>query len=165
MSDTFTNEIYPVVARYAAMRFRDEESQALALVLAWWAWTLHQRQGGDVLPPSVWARVGVSRVLAGRDLPGEGIGAPATDVWEKLDRWQGAGMGKVIDRRAFPPDRILAGREALEALRAATDDTGRALIEMIGAEMLGTAAIAAQLGITPPAVSQRRRKLMQQAQE
>src|SRR5580700_4471554 len=99
MSDTFTSDVYPVVLKYVNMRLRDEELRGLAVVLAWWGWTLYQRQDkGEDLPPSVWARVGVRWAMAGRDLPGVQP-SKFRDIWDRLDRWQGAGMQNLMDRR------------------------------------------------------------------
>jgi DNA-binding CsgD family transcriptional regulator len=163
MSDTFTTDVYPVVVKYAALRFgRDDELRAMALVLAWWAWRLHREQDtGEELPPTVWAQAGVRWAAAGRELPGVRVGK-FRDVWDYLTRWQGAGMQNVIDRRAFPPDRIAAGREELEAVLAGGGDaTDRELIRLILEESLGTNEIARRLGVTPAAISQRRRKWME----
>jgi hypothetical protein len=158
--DIFTILVYPVVLKYAAMRLRDPELQAIALVLAWYSWKLYQGQGKADLPPSVWARIGVRHALAGRDLPGVKEGK-FRDVWDNRIQWQGAGMQKTIDRRAFPADRILAAQEELQALIESTDERGRELIDMIDSERLSTNQIASRMRISPAAVSQRRRKLME----
>lgn len=157
MSGVFATEVYPVVVKYAAMRLRDAELESLALVMAWWCWKLHQDANGEELPPSVWAKMGVTRARSQRDLPG--VRDRRCDVFDKFTQWQGAGMGEVIDRKAFTADRILAGREELASLKANADERGRALIGLVETERLGTNGIAERLGVSAAAVSQRRRKL------
>lgn len=112
MSDMFTTTVLPVVTRYARAVLKDDERVSLAIVLAWYAWRQTTDEKRAQLPATVWARVGVRHVLAGRDLPGVQT-SHRQDAIERPDTWHGADMGGVTDRRAGPES------EAIDAERSA----------------------------------------------
>jgi hypothetical protein len=150
--DEFATKVLPVVVRHARS-LHNEELEAIALVLAWWAWS-HRKQE---LPPSVWARVGVRHARAGRDLPG--IKSKFRDVWDHLEQWQGGSMGQVVDRRPGPAGQA-AWKEELAAILAHLSAAQQELAELVQEEgILRTDELARRLGKTPGRISQMRREI------
>jgi len=149
-----------VIVNYARACFKGDDGRvADAVTAAWFPWhtaTAEQKK----LPASVWARAGVRRVLAGRDLPGVCTGRQwGGDPLERPDTYQGGPMGEVPDRRPGPLD-LLVGKEALAELRASATEAHRRLIDLVADDQtLGTGELARLLGRSPSRISQMRREL------
>lgn len=153
MSAENFDAIVPVIKKFAAIHLRCPDAQAVALVLAWWAW--HIAPDKRHLPPSVWAKVGVRHALAGRDLPG--IRSKFRDAWDHLDQWQGAGMDNVADRKPGPLHAAIA-LEEVERFFDSLDDFEREMCELLS-QGLPNQEVARRMNRTPGAISQRRRRL------
>lgn len=151
--DRFTVEILPVVVHFASVCFQCPDKQSLALTLAWFEWSRAKPEQKE-LPASVWARVGVRRVNANRDMPG--IGTPAKDALYLAE--SGGTMEGLPD--TFPgPEQIVMDRERYRTVVDNATDRERLLIESFEAE---TAAkdVAAKLGVSATRVTQIRQGLM-----
>ncbi len=160
MDQTFVNEVLPVVVRYARLRRLDDERASIAQVLAWWHWS-HRTQD---FPPSVWAIMGVRHAIAGRDLPGV-QSSRFRDVYDYLCKWDGADMGRAMDRRPGPEE-VVQWREELANLIPRLNDQQRELLALVREDgNNGTLALAAHFGKTPSRISQIRREIMNKANE
>ena len=148
----FETIILPVVIRFAAVCFKCPDLQSMAVTQAWWAWSTASPEQRE-LPPSVWARAGVRRVKAKRDLPG--VGTSTTDALHHSV--QGGAMTNVMDR--FPgPEQIVTDREWYATVKSRANDRERNLIDLFEA---GTPAkeVAAKLGVSAGRVTQIRQGL------
>lgn len=152
--DRFTVEIFPVVVRFAALCFKCPDQQSMALTFAWHSWFTAEpdKQG---LPASVWARLGVMRVRAERDLPG--IRSKFRDALHKAQR---CGTMEGLPDRYPGPEQIAMDRERYTVVFNSATDRERALIECFEAGMKGI-DVAAMFGISPGRVSQIRREMME----
>ena len=151
-SERFETEVYPVVLRYARMRFRgDDELVSLALILAWWVWSTRRAD----FPPSAYAQIGVRQAYAGRDLPGFGI--RSRDAFKRAQ--QGGGMEGLTDR--YPgPEKLAEQAELSRLLLATFSERERLLAELLVSGMKAK-DVATELGVSPPRVTQIRQKLME----
>jgi hypothetical protein len=153
MSDRFTVEILPVVIRYAALRLKCPDLQGLAITLAWWAWSTAKTPD---LPATVWARMGVLRVLNHRDLPG--VGTRKRDALRHAE--SGAGMEGLMDRHPGPEQQVIDA-ETFHRLMARAKGRDREMIEMFAAGMKNK-DVANALGISAGRVTQLRQALMEE---
>jgi hypothetical protein len=96
----FERDVYPQLARIVTARARDQETAAVALVLAWYFW----RQDGGAHEPGQYARYALLQAVSGRDLPGvKGY----TDVFDRLACWGGAGMDGTPEWRPGPLEALV----------------------------------------------------------
>jgi hypothetical protein len=152
-------EVVQTAERWAAVVFKtDMERRCQAVTMAWFYWD----QGPAHLPAGVWARCGVRAALHGRDLPGV-CSARRRDVWNRLTRWQGAGMNFVRDRRPGP-EKIAQDRDWFRYwLTRLTDQEFRLVWDahwgLTGLEL------AARLQVSPGRISQLRRAAWERWEE
>jgi DNA-binding CsgD family transcriptional regulator len=149
---SFETHVYPTIERYARKVLgNNPELISTATVLGWYYWS----QGPQELPASVWARVAVRAVRAGRDLPGvRDSGRDALD-----GATQGGGMGELADRRPGPL-RMAIAREEYARLVAGLSPRQRLMVDAVAGGAARTDRLAAELGVTPGRVSQMRREIM-----
>jgi len=148
----FETTVLPVVERLARKAFREDADRiTLAIVLAWWVWSKRKSD----FPASVYARIGVRRVMQGRDLPGM-ASTGAGDVWRRLTRIDGAGMEGLADRRPGPV-REVEKREQAERFLAGLTGREKRMADMF---MDGRSAmeVADELNLSPVRITQMRQK-------
>lgn len=148
----FETTVLPVVERFARKAFREDADRiTLAIVLAWWVWSKRKSD----FPASVYARIGVRRVMQGRDLPGM-ASTGAGDVWRRLTRIDGAGMEGLADRRPGPV-REVEKREQAERFLAGLTGREKRMADMF---MDGRSAmeVADELSVSPARITQMRQE-------
>jgi len=146
----FERDVYPQLARIVAARARDQETAAVALVLAWYFWRRH----GGAHEPGHYARFALLQAVTGRDLPGvKGY----TDVFDRLACWGGAGMDGTPEWRPGPLEALVEEERWARFLSGLTARQ-RAVLEA-ALDGRATGEIAARQGVSAGAVSQLRRRL------
>lgn len=151
-NDVFSAEVFPTVERYARGVFRDDEdSVAIALVLAWWYWRVRPQD----FAASHWARLAVRAVRNGRDLPRFGRTRECDALSHAVCA---AGMDELTDRKPGP-ERIVEARELLVRLTATLTDRERLMVEMLTSGEKAV-AVSRATGISAGRVTQVRQALM-----
>lgn len=145
-------EIAPVVLKYAAACLRCPDQQSLALTLAWYYW--HLAPDKHYLPASVWARVGVRHVLAGRDIPG--LRSKFRDAMKHRET-QGARMNGLADRRPGPERTVMAS-ELFDRLWSRMTPREWEMAEML-IDGAANQDVAERVGISPGRATQIRQAM------
>jgi len=130
----------------------NEELQSIALVMAWYLWSISQKPH---LPTGVWAWWGIRKALAGLDLPG--IYVHCSDVTRHLTGWQGGDMRSVMDNTP-PPDEVVSAREQVEKFRNGLHGRDKELADAFTSG-LSNQEVAQLLGVSPATITQRRARL------
>lgn len=149
----FMLDVYPLAVRYIRKSIRDEELQAIALVLCWWRW-VNRRQDFEA---RVYARLAVIDARHGRDLPGVATNDHQPDALDRGRCCQGGGMGEVKDS-APGPERLAVLREQIDRLYRHATPRQRAVLNMTREGYSGR-EIATALGIDPHTVIDLRRQV------
>lgn len=155
----FEKDVCPLFAAIVNKVFADPDLAGIALVLAWYAWERHRASGKPAVEPRLFANFACRQVKAGRDLPG--VRGKFRDLWDRADRWGGAGMDNARDPSPGPLERLVA-QETLAEVLAGIGPKHRAMAELLMDDgTLGTGDLARLLGVTPGRVSQMRREVME----
>jgi DNA-directed RNA polymerase specialized sigma subunit len=135
---------------------KDEEMQAIALVMAWFEWSLRPE-----LPIRLHAYYAAKRALKGRDLPG--IQNRTKFEAYKLRKWVGGTMDGLKDPKPGPVKEAI-WNEQWELLWESMNDRERAMADAFIDRVPGI-EIAERYGISPGRVAQIRRELMRYLNE